>query len=201
MTTSYATLADLRLRIPSIQDGDTRYDSALQAYLNASAQLIDNYTKRGIVGVEVFSATASATRYFNDYIPPDGKLPINDALTITAVTRNGTAQVLDTDYYLLPYERGNGPITHLYLPSLTYTYAFTGYGVKKIAITGTWGYSTADNRPPEIKEATIIQATRMYERANLSTRDLTQMIVNPFRGLDPTVEELIRPYRRMVYVA
>ena len=204
--TTYATLAEFQARV---SDTTSTY---LQQMLNAAANLIDNSTMRNVRGTELFTETAAGVvRYFDDDLSANGAVSIDDALTITAVTRAGTT-IASTDYVLWPYNPGIGPYTKiLFQASLTavpllvlntsaYGYPYPRQGHQQIAVTGTWGYCTQANRPPEIKEATLIQAIRMYERQNLPATDVAQMVANPWRQLDPLVAEIMEPYRKCAYV-
>ena len=203
-------MAELQARV----NDDT--SSYLQQLLDAAANLIDNSTGRNVRGTPLFAATTSTTKYYdynalayNPSVDPIARLYIPDAVTITAVVVGGSSTLTaNTDYFQMPYaqERGNAPIewlefaTALATYPLAIQYPWGNVGKRQIAITGTWGYCTLANRPPEIKEATLIQAVRMYERQNLKTSDIVLMVQNPWKHLDPLVEEMISPYRKVAYV-
>jgi hypothetical protein len=152
--TTYATTDDLR-EILDIPESDGKPTALLQRYLNAAAEVIDAQTRGSLEGYEAFSASASETRYFDDIISNNGAIDIDDAVTVTALTRGGVT-IASTDYYTYPYNRGNGPITQLRLLSSalvsnpvyqmlgrSYNFPYKGVGVKAMAVTGTWGYCTA----------------------------------------------------------
>lgn len=204
--TTYATTEDLRALL-SIPVGDDKPNDLLQRYLNAAAYLVDSQTRGAREGQEAFSATASITRYFDDYIREDGVIDIDDAVTVTAVVRGG--QTLDSStYYTYPYNAGEGPITRIYLLSSSitlpsyqlggssYGYPYRDVGVKAIQVTGTWGYCTSANRPPEIKEATLMQAAAMYRKVYMPPRDVAQAIRDPFKYLIDDVKMLIGRFVR-----
>ena len=205
--TTYATLAEFQARV-----NDTSVASSfMQQMLNAAASVIDN-ALGAQQGAEFFSATsAGVTRYFDDRLDHKGIAQIDEALAVTAVVR-GTGTVTSTYYKLYPYNPGNGPYTgilfrsdgqlgiEVYTGGSWYGYPYRYAGAGQLAITGTWGYCTEANRPDDVKEATLIQAVRMYERQNLKTSDIVQMMSNPYKGLDPLVEEMIAPYRRCAII-
>jgi hypothetical protein len=200
--TTYATTDDLR-EILDIPESDGKPTALLQRYLNAAAEVIDAQTRGSLEGYEAFSASASETRYFDDIISNNGAIDIDDAVTVTALTRGGVT-IASTDYYTYPYNRGNGPITQLRLLSSalvsnpvyqmlgrSYNFPYKGVGVKAMAVTGTWGYCTAALRPPEIKEATLLQAASMYRKTYMPSSEVAQAIRDPFKFLIDDVQMLI----------
>lgn len=206
-STTYATLQDLkdRLNITS-----TTSDGKLQSMLDSAAVIVDQQTRGYRVGYEAFSESASETRYFNDVLQEYGFVAIDDCLSVTQVSRGGT--VLDPLYYQLsPYNNPNGmadrletrgdsvfPFLALMTTSSWYHFPYRGVGAKQFAITGTWGFCTQAKRPPVIREATLLIATRMYERANLSNADLTAILASGGSAgirIDPIVEAMLGPLR------
>src|SRR5690349_13273241 len=108
---TYATIAELKPLV-SIESSNTSSDTMLQRILNSAARQFDMGTRSPLEGYEAFTASASETRYFDDSVF-DGYVPIDDCLTVTAVTRDGVT-ISSSDYKLWPYNRGNGPATRLY---------------------------------------------------------------------------------------
>lgn len=210
--TTYATKAEFKARINATVAASSGQDSVYQQILNSAANMIDRRTRGGQVGTEAFTESASATRYFDDQVRPDGVIEIDDLLSITSLTRAGSV-ISAANYQLDPYHMAASkqePWTRIILlPGATgyfisdlYTLGsryYGGVGIAQIAIVGTWGYCTVALRPPEIKEATIRQALRMYEYQNLGKQDIGAMLVNPARTnpynqLDPIVADLLAPY-------
>jgi hypothetical protein len=200
--TTYATRNELKARVNVTTANN---DDLLDQMLDASAELVDAETRGHKLGYEAFSASASEVRYFDDDM--SGVIDIDDAVTVTAITRGGV--VITLDYYkLYPYNRGNGPATRIYLRSDSqfsdsllvggswYGYPNDGWGMAQIAVTGTWGYCTQANRPKVVKEAVLTQAEAMYEFMSLSPTDAGASQINPWKVLIPRVEMLIRRLKR-----
>jgi hypothetical protein len=173
----------------------------LQRYLNSAAYVVDYVTRRPPRGKAAYSLDSGATRHFDDLL--QDTLPIDDLVgTPTLITR-GTVTIAPAYYKLWPYNPGDGPYTKLLLrldvvinatavqTSLWYGHPYKGVGVEQIAITGNWGYCAADKRPPVVKEATLIQAERMYERRGMKSKDLVNALRDPWKTIDPFVLALL----------
>jgi hypothetical protein len=201
--TTYATGAEFKTRIHA---KDTEGDTVLyQALVNAGAYLVDWCTRMPPRGTEAFSATGTAeapvTRLFDDDL--SGIVRLDDCLQVISVTRNG--QAVDPSYYQLwPYNEL--PRTQLYfridliLPTTLaggwYGYPYRDQGPGQIAVSGVWGFCAAADRPPIIKEATLMQAQSLYQRIGLNPSALLQALQNPSRALDPRVELLLFPVKK-----
>jgi hypothetical protein len=196
-STTYATITELKQRV-SVEATDVTADTLLQQLLDTAAYMVDQATRRPPEGKEAFSATSSETRYFDD--PRLGTVAIDDALTVTAITRGGTT-ITSTYYQLRPYNPGNGPYTSIQFrsdaTSITniewYGYPHTYMGTRQIAVTGTWGYCTQANRPAVVKEATLTQAEKLYERFGISPAELLTAMRDPYKTLDPLVAAMLAP--------
>lgn len=205
MATDYATNDELKPRV-GIEAANTDSDGLLQQLLDAAAFIVDQVARNPVgcnrlpVGTAAFAATAAGeTRYFDD--PLTGSIEIDDCLAVTAVTQDGAA-VDPTTYILWPYNPGNGPYTRLLFssdaavaPAIVtgswYGYPQKGVGIRRIAVTGTWGYCTEANRPAVIKEATLIQAERLYERLGLNPSELLAGYRDPYKSVDPLVMAML----------
>ena len=70
---------------------------------------------------------------------------------------------------------------------------------KSVRITAKWGYSTTP--PQEIRQATIIQVTRWFKRAQQAYQDTGAILelgqLRYVRELDPDVSLIIDHYRRV----
>jgi hypothetical protein len=193
ITNGYATLLDVKA---ALRITDSIDDSLLETAIESASRMIDGFTAR------TFSNAGTAVRSFaaTDAI----NLIIDDAITVTKV--ESTDEIGDaytewtaTDYQLEPV---NGRADGLYSPYTgiravnTYTWPVVDYQAL-VKITGTWGWPTI---PTAVKQATIIQASRLYKRLDsplgvLGMGDLGQIRVS--RYLDPDVEQLVMPYRIM----
>jgi len=188
----YATLAEVKAAL-RIQDSID--DSLLEMAIESASRLVDAYCARS------FYNAGTASRYFvadNDFLTN-----IDDAVTITEVatdtSADGTYDVVwqADDYQLEPL---NGRVDGLVWPYNAiraigdYTFPIWG-GEALVKVTATWGFSAV---PTAIKQATIIQASRIFKRLDsplgvLSSPDLGFIRVGS--RLDPDVSQLVDSYR------
>jgi hypothetical protein len=193
ITQGYATLTDVKnaLRITDALD-----DSLLETAIESASRMIDGYTARTFsnagTAVRNFAATDSLTCI------------IDDAISVTKVET--TDEIGDsytewaaTDYQLEPLNsRSDG----LYMP---YTglravneYLFPVLDQQALVkITAVWGWASI---PTAIKQATIIQASRLFKRLDspLGVAGFGDMgAIRVGRYLDPDVEQLAMPFRIM----
>jgi hypothetical protein len=195
ITNGYATLAQVKasLRIPS---SDTIDDALLETAIESASRMIDSFTAR------TFSNAGTAVRNFGatDAI----NLIIDDAISVTTVQSTdeigSTYTTWDlTDYQLEPV---NSISDGLYMP-YTGIRAVNNYAwpvvdhQALVRITAVWGWAQV---PTAIKQATVIQSSRLFKRLDsplgvLGMGDMGQIRVS--RYLDPDVEQLAMPYRIM----
>ena len=193
ITNGYATLTDVKnaLRITDALD-----DSLLETAIESASRMIDGYTARTFsnagTAVRNFAATDSLTCI------------IDDAISVTKVET--TDEIGDsytewaaTDYQLEPLNsRSDG----LYMP---YTglravneYLFPVLDQQALVkVTAVWGWASI---PTAIKQATIIQASRLFKRLDspLGVAGFGDMgAIRVGRYLDPDVEQLAMPFRIM----
>lgn len=196
----YATLAEIK---NSLRISDSIDDTQLEMAIESASRLIDGYAQR------YFYNGGTATRVFASN--NTWQVMLDDAQSLSEVKLssldNGTYDVTlaATDYQLFPLNNVVGgltgwPYTELTLAGnyLSVNYGFvTGSGRANVQVTGVWGWSAI---PIAIKQATIIQASRIYKRADsplgvAGFGDLGVMRVSS--GLDPDVRQLVDPYRLM----
>jgi len=188
----YATLAEVK---SALRITDTIDDSLLEMAIESASRLLDAYCARS------FYNAGTAARYYaatNDY-----QTDIDDAVSISEVATDFSADgTYDTiwqasDYEVLPLNgRVDGlPVPYNGLRAIgDYTFPiYNGEGLVKV--TGVWGWSAI---PIAIKQATIIQASRIFKRLDsplgvLSSPDLGFIRVGS--RLDPDVAQLVDPYR------
>lgn len=197
ITNGYATLAEVKaaLRIPS---ADTIDDTLIELAIESSSRALDTYTGR------YFYNAGTATRYF--VADTNYYTVIDDAITITEVA---TADDLDavydnvwdsTDYQKEPLNNVSGGITGWPTTALRAVddKLFPVNSQEAcVKITGTWGWSAV---PIAIKQATILQAARVFKRNEsplgvLSSPDLGFIRVGT--RIDPDVAMLVDPYRTL----
>jgi hypothetical protein len=193
ITNGYATLIEVK---NSLRITDGIDDSMLELAIESASRMIDGYTAR------TFSNAGSAVRNFA--ATDDLNLIIDDAISISEVA--STDEIGDTytvwkvtDYQLEPVNsRSDG----LYMP-YTGIRAINDYAWPVVdqqalcRITGVWGWPAV---PTAIKQATIIQASRLFKRLDsplgvAGFGDLGAIRVG--RYLDPDVEQLAMPFRIM----
>ncbi len=194
ITNGYATLAEVKaaLRIPT---ADTLDDALLEMAIESASRLMDSYTARS------FYNAGTAVRYFgatNDFYTS-----IDDAISISQIATDaetdGTYDTIwqATDYQLEPL---NGRVDGLPVPynaiRAVGDYTFPLYNEEGLVkVTAVWGWSSI---PIAIKQATIIQASRIFKRLDsplgvLSSPDLGFIRVGS--RIDPDVAQLVDPYR------
>jgi hypothetical protein len=193
ITNGYAALSDVKAAL-RIQDSVD--DSLLEMAIESASRLIDGYTYR------YFYNAGTATRNF---VAEDSYLTIIDdlisILELKTTDEIGSEYVTWTaaDYQLQPV---NGRIDGLSVPYTsilsTDNLLFNKLGEQALVrVTGVWGWSAV---PIAIKQATIIQSSRIYKRLDsplgvAGFGDLGAIRVG--RSLDPDVEQLVMPYRIM----
>lgn len=193
--TDYSDLPEFRDRL-NLTEEDAVPDGMLQGILNAAARVVDAVSRPPPVGWPwpAFSESPEATRYYPDpYMARAPEpVPIDDLLTVVEVSRGGTVLAEGTDYLLVPYGTDELPKTELLLAVGAGAWSTTLLaGRRNIAITGTWGYCAADNRPPEIAEATLLQAVIFYQRYGLDVETLAQAVGDPLKAADRSVERML----------
>ena len=192
ITNGYATLQQLKSAI-GIADGFD--DSALEMAIEAASRQIDSYTER------YFYNAGTATKLF---APIDNWVcPTEDFITLTQVQTSEDGESWDTtwetdDWQAEPLNgRAGGLITSYTQIRAVESYLFPyRQGEATVRLTGTWGWTTT---PIAITQATIILASRIFKRLDsplgIISNELGSMRVG-FR-LDPDVQHLIDPYRRI----
>lgn len=193
ITNSYCTLADLKA---SLRITDTVDDTILESAIESASDMISGYAGR------TFLPVGSATRVF---APQDEYITlIDDVVSVSSVKISSDADgVFDitlagSDYELNPL---NGFVDGLSGWPYTSLRAIGNYvfpavaGRATVQVTGSWGWAAV---PRPIKQATILQASRIFKRADsplgvLSSPDLGFIRVGS--KVDPDVAQLVEPYR------
>lgn len=192
ITNGYATLAEVKA---ALRIGDSLDDSLLEMAIESASRLLDSYTARS------FYVSGTAVRYFT--ATSDFLTNLDDAITITQVatdsSADGTYDIIwqADDFQLEPL---NGRIDGLVVPYNAIRaigdYTFPIWGEEALVrVTGNWGWASV---PIAIKQATIIQSSRIFKRLDsplgvLSSPDLGFIRVGA--RIDPDVAQLVDPYR------
>jgi hypothetical protein len=193
ITNGYASLADVKaaLRITDSVD-----DSLLEMAIESASRLIDGYTYR------YFYNAGTATR---DFVAEDSYLTIiDDLISISELkTTDEIGRAYTTwnaeDYQLRPVNGKQDGLNVPYTSILSVdNLLFNKLGEQALVrVTGVWGWTAV---PIAIKQATVIQSSRIYKRLDsplgvAGFGDLGAIRVG--RSLDPDVEQLVMPYRIM----
>ena len=182
--TAYATVPELAARLDI---GNQTQDTILAQLLDAASRQIDGWCNRTFAsGPEARQLTADTCDLL--VLPED-----LHALTAIAIDRDGdrvyeTAWTL-TDVDLQPYPGPYQVIRPRDRAFPTHRYA--------IQVTGDWGYGT--EIPVPIREATLLQAARLYKRKDApfgiaGTADHGELMT--ISAMDPDIKELLKPYER-----
>jgi len=193
ISNGYATLSEVKA---SLRLTDTIDDALLETAIESASRMIDGFTAR------TFSNAGTAVRNFaaTDEI----NLIIDDAITVLEVASTdeigGNYTVWkSTDFQLEPINsRSDG----LYMP-FTSIRAVNDYlwpvvdQQALVRITAVYGFPAV---PIAIKQATVIQSSRLYKRLDspLGVAGFGDMgAIRVGRYLDPDVEQLVMPFKIM----
>jgi hypothetical protein len=200
ITNGYCTLAQVKA---ALRITDSTDDTLLEGSVESASRLIDGYAMRS------FYNAGTAVRVFST----------NDSLYVQTDDMAGTAVTIETstlgdgvwdvtfsvtDYQLEPLNGTLDGITWAYdrvravgdyvFPT---TSVLQGEGQALVRVTAVWGWPAI---PKAIETATIIQATRIFKRFDspLGVAGFGDFgAVRVSRFLDPDVEQLVQPYRKM----
>lgn len=198
-TGDYCTLEEIKARLwPEGASADTVSDTVLEAIISAASAQIDNFCGR-----RFWITDTTETRYFttadNEYLWPDVDIVSITSIAVDYDMDRSYSTALDTDDYdLLPTNAAldGKPYSYLRISPLgTERFPTHEAGVQ---ITGYFGWSEI---PAAVKQATLIQAERLWKRRDAPFG----MISNPAGGdmrlisdLDPDVQILLMRYRKWV---
>jgi len=197
----YATLAEVKAAARITDNID---DSLLETAIESSSRDIDAYTER------VFFSTG-ATAVTRIYIPENiYLLETDDIISVTSIKSDTTGEGgfdqtwASTDYQLEPLNGLAGgiatPFTRVravgdYLWPI-YEPRDINAGQASVQIVARFGFASI---PSAIKQATILSSLRAYKRYESPTGVLGFSDIGVVRvgRLDPDVERLIQPYRKI----
>jgi hypothetical protein len=198
LTNAYTTLADVKtaLRIPS---ADTVDDAMLTIAINSASRQIDGVADR------VFYSESGVREYV-----PESSILVNtdDIQTITKLeTSSGdgfTVEIPATDFQLEPLNGVAGgipqPFTRIRATGAFLFPVFSQRSVNldeaTVRVTGTFGWPSV---PDAIKQATILLSIRIFKRLDspLAVAGFGDMGVVRVGRVDPDVDSLVHPYKRM----
>ena len=189
----YCSLAEIKA---SAGISDSVDDTMLELAVEAASRFVDSYTQR------YFYNAGTATRLF---VPQDSYVTeIDDAISISVLQTSdgdnfGTTWAAK-DYQLEPL---NGNVDGLTGHPTTRIRAVDDFifnvldGEATVRVTGVWGWSAV---PVAVKQATIIQASRIFKRNSspLGIAGFGEMgAIRVGVQLDPDVKHLIDVYRKV----
>lgn len=190
----YAALEDLKalLRIPA---SDTVDDAQLSRAIEAASRRIDGVCDR------IFYQEATATPRVYDATNLSS-VSIDDVSTITGFqvrVDDGfdylTIIVNNVDFRIEPLNNLAKGLPFYRLVSLSgiFPRSTVRPGVQ---VTARWGWPSVPN---PIRDATLLMAGRLFKRGDslLGVAGFSDMGVITVRGVDPDVDHLIQPFRRM----
>lgn len=192
ITNGYCTLEQIKAATGITDSVD---DSLLEMAVESASRQIDSYTER------IFYNAGTATRLF---APLDNYVcATDDFITLTSVKTSEDGETFDTtwettDWQAEPLNGVSGGLVTSYTQIRAIEdYLFpTRGGEATVQIAGTWGWSAV---PIAVTQATVILASRIFKRLDaplgIISGELGSMRVG-FK-LDPDVQHLIEPYRKL----
>jgi hypothetical protein len=199
ITNGYTTLAAVKA---ALRISDATDDTLIEGSIEAASRLIDGYALRN------FYSVGTATRLFT--APDPLYCPIDDiagtAITIqTSTQADGVFDVTFTvtDYQLEPLNGNLDGIPWAYdriraVGDFAFPMVSASFGEQALVkVTAVFGWPAV---PKAIEQATILQAARHFKRYDspLGVAGFGDFgVVRVSRFLDPDVQMLVEPYRRM----
>lgn len=193
ISNGYATLQEIKA---SARITDSVDDALLELAVESASRMVDTYTQRN------FYNQGTAVRLF---VPQDNYLTeIDDAISISKIeTSDGDQFDVEwaaKDYQLEPL---NGVVDGITGHPATRIRAVDDYlfnvlaGEATVRVTGVWGWAAV---PTAVKQATVIQASRIFKRNDsplgiAGFGDMGAIRVGP--QLDPDVRQLIENFRKV----
>jgi hypothetical protein len=189
----YCSLADVKA---SARITDSVDDALLELAVESASRLVDSYTQR------YFYNAGTATRIF---VPLDNYVTEIDDLISLSVLQTSDGDDYGTtwaakDYQLEPLNGNvdgltNHPATRIRAVD---DFLFNVLDLEAtVRVTGVWGWSAI---PTAIKQATVIQAARIFKRNDSPTGIVGFGELGAVRvgvQLDPDVKHLIDVYRKV----
>lgn len=207
----YCTLDELKQALPgSGIDHVADIDAFLVNAIIRASRAIDRFTRRED-GAYARASTDEETRLYDGSGEPYQWVDeMASAPTAVAVAETGGRSSSDytsyssSDYMLWPYNATQipEPYRRIDIDELNGSQSVFYRFPQSVKVTALFGYSTTDNTPPEITQATIVQAARWFGRAKQGYQDTGAIVdlgqLRYTQRLDPEVAEIIDHFRRVV---
>ena len=199
ITNGYATLTQVKA---ALRISDSTDDTLLEGVIESASRLIDGFAMRN------FYQSGTVARLFTAvedlYVQTDdiaGTAIVLETSSLADGTFDTTWQT--SDYQLEPLNGNLDGIPWAYdriraIGDYTFPSLNAGFGSEALVrVTGVFGWPSV---PKAIETATIIQSMRLFKRydAPLGVAGFGDFgVVRVSRFLDPDVEQLVMPYRKM----
>ena len=199
ITNGYTTLNDFKAYLfPSANYGSAE-DAQMEGAIEAASRIIDNFTNRRFF----LDASVSERVYYSD---TPIRCTVDDFSTITGLIikvdtgDNGTFDQTwaATEYILEPLNSTVGGVTsqpyNVTIATIPKLFPVTGRR-PRIQVTAKWGWAAI---PHSIEQACLIQASRLYRRAQTPEGFAAGEGFGAIRVstlIDPDVKMLISPFR------
>lgn len=192
----YASLNDLKIAL-RIEDGVD--DSLLEIALESASRLIDEYTMRN------FYNAGTATRLFvpndDDCVAIDDAISISSIAVSTLLNKTYDQTWTSAEYQLEPLNNvvdglSGWPYTRIRAVGVWEFPYDEDDEIATVQVTGVWGWSAV---PTAVKQATIIQAMRIFKRLDSPLGVISSPDTGYFRvssRIDPDVAMLLNSYRK-----
>jgi hypothetical protein len=194
ITNGYATLAEVKA---ALRITDTLDDALIEMAIESGSRAIDGYTNRNFFSSGTVSRVyAPSTSFVTE---------IDDLISITTLKSASDDDTgfditfASTDFQLEPLN-GNvdGQPTPFTQVRAIGDYLFNQFeGQATVEVTGVFGFATV---PIAVRQATVIQASRIYKRLDspLGVAGISDIgIMRVSNRLDPDVAQLVDPLRRI----
>lgn len=200
----YITSDELKteVRIPLT---DTQDDALIARVITSASRSVDLYTKRQ------YGATATAeARYYSPWFDEDLNrwvAYIDDIMTVAALAvaidddddNTFSASLTSSEYVLLPRNAAQKSRPWTRISILNSAHSQPLRRPESLRITATYGWTSV---PVTIKNATMLQASRYFDRRNspygVEGKPDNNSDQELLQELDPDVELMLKGYRRMV---
>ena len=199
ITNGYTTLNEFKAYLfPSANYGSAE-DAQMEGAIEAASRIIDNFTNRRFF----LDASVSERVYYSD---TPIRCTVDDFSTITGLIikvdtgDNGTFDQTwaSTEYILEPLNATVGGVTdqpyNTIIATIPKLFPVTGRR-PRIQVTAKWGWAAV---PHSIEQACLIQASRLYRRAQTPEGFAAGEGFGAIRVstlIDPDVKMLISPFR------
>lgn len=210
MPNDYCTTDEVKAAMPdALPSTDTSYNSILSALITRASRMFDRETKRA-PGAYAKSSSDTETRYYDgsgtgqQWVDEMAAAPTSVKISeVGSRVSSDYTTISSSDYTLYPYNAAliPAPYTRIDLDTLYGAYSYFPRYPRSIEIVAPFGFTTTDNTPDDIVQATIVQTIRMFKRGQQAFQDVGAITalgqLRYVGALDPMVQEVINLYKRV----